>query len=178
MGNRIYRVGGRGEISLTQYYEVGDTFVTTGLAPHPVGIDYACAGASDERLYVLSYLNSGAARMTEYTESENEWAILPTDDNAPSGCSGRNLPTWRTFLLYSSTTYVPLPDFEYEIVRELRIFNLETKLWEPDPIPYPDPELTEWAPAVTSDGVLYLLGYGQSEDELEKTVYVYQWVLD
>jgi hypothetical protein len=179
LGDHIYRIGGRDNNTLTQYYDTGPgTFVTTGLADHPVGINYACAGASDDKVYVLSYLESGAARMTEYTESTNTWEILPTDDNAPSACVGRNLPKWREFLLHSLTLSVPLPDDGYEIIHELRSFNLETRLWEPDPIAVPDPQLTEWAPAVTSDGVLYAIGYGESEDETVKTVYVYQWVLD
>jgi len=168
---RIYRVGGR-ELSndivgRTQYYAIGtgpDVFVATGLADHPVEISNACAGAYEDKLYVLSYLNSGTARMAEYTTSDDIWVILPEDDNAPGSCWGRNFPLWRKFLLHSWNGF--------------RRFNVDTRLWEPDPIPVPDPTATLWTPAVTSDGVLYAIGYQLSEDETEKTVVVYQWVLD
>ncbi|MBN1653695.1 MAG: hypothetical protein JXA30_07955 [Deltaproteobacteria bacterium] len=161
IGDRIYRIGGRGKLTLTQYYDIGDdAFITTGLADHPVGIESACAGAYNGKLYVLYYQDDNTPKMTEYTEERDTWVTLPNDANAPLGCIYRNFPVWRGFLLHSWNGF--------------RRFNLESRVWEPEPIPIPDPELSEWTPAVTSDGILYALGY----DASEKLVLVYRWILD
>jgi hypothetical protein len=155
LGKRIYYVGGRGSLTSVQAYDTAaDTWITTGIADAPIGVDQGCAGAFGGVVYAFSTRTNG---MLAYTESTNKWTTLAI---TPPTCYMLNLPVWRSKLVMADNQFV-------------RVFNPTTQVWE-TPIPLPAlANSSGWVTAVAGTaGDLYVLGWAGGSTS------IYKWILN
>jgi hypothetical protein len=156
LGKRVYYVGGRGSLSSVQAYDTSSaSWITTGLADAPMGIDQGCAGAIGGVVYAFG--GGGNVPMMAYTESTNRWASVSA---MSPRCFMLNLPVWRNKLVMVDGNGV-------------EVFNPTLQQWEP---PVPLPALANayaWSVAVAgTNGDLYMLGWTGG------ATYIYKWVFN
>jgi hypothetical protein len=155
LGARVYWVGGRGSLASVQAYNTTtDTWITTGIADAPVGIDSGCAGAFGGVVYVFG--GRANAGIMAYTESTNRWTPVA---GTPPYCFQQNLPAWRSKLVMADSQFV-------------HVFNPTTQIWE---TPIPLPALANgqgWTTAVAgAAGDLYLIGWAGGSTSIYKWVF-------
>ena len=159
VNGRIYRVSGRDNPDRTAYFDItAGTFVTTGLAAHPIpdATYQRCAGSANNRLYVFGW----DTVMSEYNPSTNTWSTTAQDPNAPESCAETNVPLWGNHFVYAYSGVV-------------KQFNVSTLKWEAGGIPLPDPAGLQGYKALVVGSDLYVLGYRRTGKQVE----IYKYVL-
>jgi len=157
-GGRVYRISGRDHEDLLSYYDIYyGTFVSDGLAEHPVGgATYrACGGGVNGKVYAFGW---DGESVSEYDPANNAWTVVDSDPNAPYGCYDRNVQAWGQYLVYA----------DGQVVKLLDSYRLR---WEEGGIPLPDTGNLNQYMAMVANDQLYAVGW----ESTEKQIHIYQY---